>query len=102
MTIVARIQCVARNAVQAVKPGQRTAHTGTNWKKMTHDTCPMTDPCLTCLRRPATTRHMCPACYRAVYRRVQRGEEWVEAVEDRVRQLARARRGWTSGLAKAK
>jgi len=58
----------------------------------------MTDPCLACNQREASIRSLCRSCYMSVYRRVRRGESWVEAVADRVRQVQRAGRGWTSGL----
>ena len=63
------------------------------------------DSLLVCMAyhdRPATSRRhtLCHPCYVAVWRRVQRGEPWDDAVEDRRRQVERAAKGWASGKGK--
>lgn len=60
----------------------------------------MTESCQTCEVRPAKfpVTHLCGACYMAVYRRLKRGEPWVEALADRRRQVDRLRKGLSCGM----
>jgi hypothetical protein len=57
--------------------------------------------CVACNHPAANKRHsLCHPCYVAVWRRVQRGEPWDDAVADRRRQVERAAKGFASGKGK--
>lgn len=60
--------------------------------------------CLACGTQPYAVKRtqLCRACSVAVWRRVGRGEPWDEALEDRQRQVARARRGMSCGMRRHK